>query len=102
MKIDKKNDFQVQGIIHSISDEKEAQTGTYRWKEVVIETFGSKYTDYLLFQANNEDIMHSLSKYQSGELVNIRFKISGRLVEKEGEERVYNNNQIININKLIR
>lgn len=100
--INKKNEFTVQGLVHSISEPKSNQSNTFSWREIVLETMGSKYNDYILFQAVDDDVMKSLNKYREGELVTVRFKISGRKIEKDGEFRIYNNNKILNINKTIR
>jgi hypothetical protein len=97
----KGNSFELDCVVDTISDIITTSTGTFRYREVVAGVMGGRYVDYIKFQAVDEGVMRSLDKYKSQDLVKIHFKISGRKVNKGGEVALYNNNQIININKLI-
>jgi hypothetical protein len=95
----KNNEFRIRGTIYSITPDVSNSTGTFVWTEVILAVMGGKYTEYIQLQGVDENLRVALHKYKAGDTVDVLFKISGRLVPKDGREVVYNNNQLININK---
>jgi len=92
--------YELEGQIDSIEDTVTFDSG-FSKREFVVETVSEKYPQFVKLQVV-KDKCDGLDEYQSGDMVKVKFNLSGRK-GKEGtayEGKVFNNNECWALDKV--